>query len=145
MGLVCCSLTNPLCAIADEVHHLGVDPEEPEASGWGHAFTRLRGSAQLRLWRSGTLFWADQLVFCAARSSRNRRKAIPCHPSDLDTAADPLLCAHARTWFPGRPYLIRPSHNGHHQTPTETNNSCHTQCLRALGDKAGDAMRMNRP
>lgn len=57
-------------AIADEVHHLGVDPEEPEAAAWGHAFTRLTGAAQLRLGLSGTPFRADHLAFCAARRLR---------------------------------------------------------------------------
>jgi len=54
-------------AIADEVHHLGVDPEEPEASAWGHAFSRLSASAQLRLGLTGTPFRADNLAFCSAR------------------------------------------------------------------------------
>ncbi|WP_411876271.1 DEAD/DEAH box helicase [Vulcanococcus limneticus] len=54
-------------AIADEVHHLGVDPEEPEATAWGHAFSRLSASASLRLGLTGTPFRADNLGFCAAR------------------------------------------------------------------------------
>lgn len=54
-------------AIADEVHHLGVDPEEPEATAWGHAFSRLSASARLRLGLTGTPFRADNLGFCAAR------------------------------------------------------------------------------
>jgi len=54
-------------AIADEVHHLGVDPEEPEATAWGHAFTRISQNAQLRLGLTGTPFRADNLGFCAAR------------------------------------------------------------------------------
>ena len=54
-------------AIADEVHHLGLDPEEPEAAAWGHAFHALTGTAQLRLGLTGTPFRADNLAFCAAR------------------------------------------------------------------------------
>ena len=54
-------------AIADEVHHLGVDPEEPEATAWGNAFSRLSAGAQLRLGLTGTPFRADNLAFCAAR------------------------------------------------------------------------------
>ncbi len=54
-------------AIADEVHHLGLDPDEPEAAAWGHAFSCLTGSAQLRLGLTGTPFRADNLAFCAAR------------------------------------------------------------------------------
>ena len=54
-------------AIADEVHHLGLDPEEPEATAWGHAFSRLTAGARLRLGLTGTPFRADNLGFCAAR------------------------------------------------------------------------------
>ncbi|MCP9849752.1 DEAD/DEAH box helicase [Cyanobium sp. Morenito 9A2] len=54
-------------AIADEVHHLGVDPEEPQATAWGHAFTSLTERAALRLGLTGTPFRADNLAFCAAR------------------------------------------------------------------------------
>ena len=54
-------------AIADEVHHLGLDPEEPEATAWGHAFSRLTAGARLRLGLTGTPFRADNLAFCAAR------------------------------------------------------------------------------
>ena len=57
-------------AIADEVHHLGVDPEEPEATAWGFAFTELTAGAQLRVGLSGTPFRADNLAFCAARRLR---------------------------------------------------------------------------
>ncbi len=57
----------PWLAIADEVHHLGLDPEEPEATAWGHAFSRLSASARLRLGLTGTPFRADNLGFCAAR------------------------------------------------------------------------------
>jgi superfamily II DNA or RNA helicase len=54
-------------AIADEVHHLGVDPDEPEAAAWGHAFSSVTASAALRLGLTGTPFRADNLAFCAAR------------------------------------------------------------------------------
>jgi superfamily II DNA or RNA helicase len=57
----------PWLAIADEVHHLGVDPEEPEATAWGHAFSSLSQGARLRLGLTGTPFRADNLAFCAAR------------------------------------------------------------------------------
>ena len=57
-------------AIADEVHHLGLDPEEPEAAAWGYAFSQLTTSAQLRLGLTGTPFRADNLAFCAARRVR---------------------------------------------------------------------------
>ncbi|MFM7085665.1 MAG: DEAD/DEAH box helicase [Cyanobium sp.] len=60
----------PWMAVADEVHHLGFDPQEPEATAWGHAFTHLTGRARLRLGLSGTPFRADNLAFCAARRQR---------------------------------------------------------------------------
>ncbi|MCP9927935.1 DEAD/DEAH box helicase [Cyanobium sp. CH-040] len=59
--------SGPWLAIADEVHHLGLDPEEPEAAVWGHAFSRLCAGATLRLGLTGTPFRADNLAFCAAR------------------------------------------------------------------------------
>jgi len=59
-------------AIADEVHHLGLDPEEPEAAAWGFAFSQLTDRAQLRLGLTGTPFRADNLAFCAARRVRVR-------------------------------------------------------------------------
>jgi len=62
----------PWMAVADEVHHLGVDPDEPEAAAWGHAFNSLSGSAALRLGLTGTPFRADQLAFCAARRQPRR-------------------------------------------------------------------------
>jgi len=62
----------PWLAIADEVHHLGLDPEEPEATAWGHAFSRLSQGARLRLGLTGTPFRADNLAFCAARQVQVR-------------------------------------------------------------------------
>ncbi|MEI6111608.1 MAG: DEAD/DEAH box helicase family protein [Cyanobium sp. ELA712] len=59
-------------AIADEVHHLGLDPEEPEAMGWGQVFSELTSPARLRLGLSGTPFRADALAFWAARRIRMR-------------------------------------------------------------------------
>jgi superfamily II DNA or RNA helicase len=59
-------------AIADEVHHLGLDPDEPESSVWGHAFSRLSAASRLRLGLTGTPFRADNLAFCAARRRRVR-------------------------------------------------------------------------
>jgi superfamily II DNA or RNA helicase len=60
----------PWLAIADEVHHLGLDPEEPDASAWGQTFSRLSAGARLRLGLTGTPFRADNLAFCAARRVR---------------------------------------------------------------------------
>ena len=54
-------------AIADEAHHLGVDPEDPETGSWGPTFLDLTDSFRLRLGLTGTPFRADNLGFCAAR------------------------------------------------------------------------------
>jgi superfamily II DNA or RNA helicase len=82
--------TAPWMAIADEVHHLGVDPDEPEAAAWGHAFSSLSGSAALRLGLTGTPFRADQLAFCAARRQ-------PCRDGDQITwQIVPDLCVEPR-------------------------------------------------
>ncbi|TCD56466.1 DEAD/DEAH box helicase [Synechococcus sp. BS55D] len=56
-----------LLAIADEAHHLGVDPEEPEGPIWGRTFLELSEGSRLRLGLTGTPFRADNLAFCAAR------------------------------------------------------------------------------
>jgi superfamily II DNA or RNA helicase len=105
-------------AIADEVHHLGMNPDDPEAMAWGHAFTTLTGGASLRVGLSGTPFRADQLAFCAARRVRVRQgeewleRIVPdlcVEPLQLIRAGDvrPLQfrfqdgwVEHARSWGP---------------------------------------------
>jgi len=52
--------------VADEVHHLGLDPLQPEEGGWGHSFEQLSCGAKLRLGLTGTPFRADQLQFCSS-------------------------------------------------------------------------------
>ena len=59
-------------AIADEAHHLGVDPDEPDATAWGQTFLELTNAVRLRLGLTGTPFRADNLAFCAARRIRVR-------------------------------------------------------------------------
>ena len=77
-------------AVADEVHHLGVDPDNPEAAAWGHAFSTVTASAALRLGLSGTPFRADQLAFCAARRIRVR------HGDSVSERIVPDLCVEPR-------------------------------------------------
>jgi superfamily II DNA or RNA helicase len=77
-------------AIADEVHHLGIDPEEPEASAWGHAFTTLTRSARLRLGLSGTPFRADNLAFCAARRVQVEEGGVVGERIVPDLCVEPL-------------------------------------------------------
>ncbi|MEB3254517.1 MAG: DEAD/DEAH box helicase family protein [Synechococcus sp.] len=57
-------------AIADEAHHLGVDPDNPSAAVWGQTFLDLTQHITLRLGLTGTPFRADNLGFCAARRIR---------------------------------------------------------------------------
>ncbi len=55
--------------IADEVHHLGLNPDEPEKLGpvWGRAFLEISKISKLRIGLTGTPFRADNLPFCSAR------------------------------------------------------------------------------
>jgi len=82
-------------AIADEVHHLGLDPDEPEAAAWGHAFNRLSQAAQLRLGLTGTPFRADNLAFCAARRLRLRQgeEIVEQIAADLSVEPRELIAA----------------------------------------------------
>ncbi|MFM7512185.1 MAG: DEAD/DEAH box helicase [Cyanobium sp.] len=77
-------------AIADEVHHLGLDPDEPEAAAWGHAFTCLTAGAQLRLGLTGTPFRADNLAFCAARRLKVREGEVIVERIAPDLSVEPL-------------------------------------------------------
>jgi superfamily II DNA or RNA helicase len=82
-------------AIADEVHHLGLDPDEPEAAAWGHAFNLLSQAAQLRLGLTGTPFRADNLAFCAARRLRLRQgeEIVEQIAADLSVEPRELIAA----------------------------------------------------
>jgi superfamily II DNA or RNA helicase len=85
----------PWLAIADEVHHLGLDPEEPEAAAWGHAFSRITTGATLRLGLTGTPFRADNLAFCAARrqSVREGDQLVEHIVPDLSVEPRQLIAA----------------------------------------------------
>ncbi len=93
-GLAAGSL-GPWLAIADEVHHLGLDPDEPEAAAWGFAFGQLTCGARLRLGLTGTPFRADNLAFCAARRVRLREgeEEIERIVPDLSIAPRQLILA----------------------------------------------------
>ncbi len=56
-----------LLAIADEAHHLGVSPEEPDGPVWGKTFLGLTQNCQIRLGLTGTPFRADNLAFCSGK------------------------------------------------------------------------------
>ncbi len=76
-------------AIGDEVHHLGLDPLEPEATAWGHAFSNLSGGAQLRLGLTGTPFRADNLGFCSGRRIRMHDQDGPAERIIPDLCVEP--------------------------------------------------------
>jgi superfamily II DNA or RNA helicase len=82
-------------AIADEVHHLGLDPDEPEAAAWGAAFSQLTTPARLRLGLTGTPFRADNLAFCAARRVRRHLgdRQIELISPDLSVEPRQLIAA----------------------------------------------------
>jgi superfamily II DNA or RNA helicase len=76
-------------AVADEVHHLGLDPDEPEAPAWGQAFSLLTRSADLRLGLTGTPFRADNLAFCAARRQELRQGDLVVEQIVPDLCVEP--------------------------------------------------------
>ena len=144
-------------AIADEVHHLGVDPEEPEAAAWGHAFTTVAGRAQLRLGLSGTPFRADNLAFCAARRLRCLEAGQPVErivpdlcvePRQLILAGDvrPLEFRFQDGWVEhGRATTSRATDLETSPLSVEVRESWRARNLRRairLGDGGGIAMRL---
>jgi superfamily II DNA or RNA helicase len=145
----------PWLSIADEVHHLGVDPEEPEASAWGHAFSRLSCQASLRLGLTGTPFRADNLAFCAARRVHVRDGAdwveqiapdLSVEPRQLIAAGDvrPLEFRFQDGWVDhGR----EPSSSDNERSPLslEQRESWRARNLRRairLGDESSIALRL---
>ena len=148
----------PWLAIADEVHHLGIDPEEPEATAWGHAFTTLTAAARLRLGLSGTPFRADNLAFCAARRLKVLEQGVACERIVPDLCVEPrrLIVAgdvrplefrfqdgtvdHDRRRGPGRPGASETS-----PLSSEQRESWRARNLRRairLGDGGGIALRL---
>jgi superfamily II DNA or RNA helicase len=146
-------------AIADEVHHLGMDPDEPEAAAWGHAFSTLTGSAALRLGLTGTPFRADNLAFCAARRQRLRQgmevleQIVPdlcVEPRQLISAGDvrPLEFRFQDGWVDhGRPGADGEGSGDSETSPlsAETRESWRARNLRRairLGDGSSIALRL---
>ena len=79
-----------LLAIADEAHHLGVNPDEQEEAIWGRTFSTLTDKSVLRLGLTGTPFRADNLAFCSARK-------VQVHTSGgLVEQINPDLCVEPR-------------------------------------------------
>ncbi len=82
-------LPGAVLAVADEVHHLGMDPDEPESAAWGHAFSRLCRGSTLRLGLSGTPFRADNLAFCAARRVQRWEDGVLVEEIAPDLSVEP--------------------------------------------------------
>jgi superfamily II DNA or RNA helicase len=146
-------------AIADEVHHLGLDPDEPEAAAWGHAFSSLTAGAALRLGLTGTPFRADNLAFCAARRQRLRQgeevleQIVPdlcVEPRQLISAGDvrPLEFRFQDGWVDhGRPGVDGGGSGDSETSPlsAETRESWRARNLRRairLGDDSSIALRL---
>ena len=79
-----------LLAIADEAHHLGVNPDEEEGAVWGKTFLKLTEESSLRLGLTGTPFRADKLAFCSARKIQIHEKG------ELIEQIKPDLCVEPR-------------------------------------------------
>jgi len=79
-----------LLAIADEAHHLGLNPEEPESAVWGKSFLELTKHCTLRIGLTGTPFRADNLAFCSARKVQIHAKG------ELIEQINPDLCVEPR-------------------------------------------------
>ncbi len=86
-----------LMAIADEAHHLGVNPNEPESPIWGKSFLEITKGSKLRLGLTGTPFRADNLAFCSARKVAIESQGefieqitpdLSVEPSELISAGD---------------------------------------------------------
>ena len=78
-----------LLAIADEAHHLGVNPDEPEGPIWGKAFLRITEKSRLRLGLTGTPFRADNLPFCSARKVQIHKKGAVIEQINPDLCVEP--------------------------------------------------------
>ena len=77
-------------AIADEAHHLGIDPDEPDGQVWGRSFLGITANNTLRLGLTGTPFRADNLAFCSARTI-----SVPLG-TDIVEQITPDLCIEPR-------------------------------------------------
>ncbi len=92
-----CWSNQEVLAIADEAHHLGVSPDEPESPAWGKAFLELTNKSTIRIGLTGTPFRADKLAFCSARRVQVRLEGelveqispdLCIEPSELIAAGD---------------------------------------------------------
>ena len=77
-------------SIADEVHHLGMNPDEPNSQAWGETFLQITRQSKLRIGLTGTPFRADNLAFCAARKIKIKGE------KDLIEQINPDLCIEPR-------------------------------------------------
>tara|TARA_B100000959_G_scaffold82482_1_gene87734 strand:- start:3047 stop:4384 length:1338 start_codon:yes stop_codon:yes gene_type:complete len=78
-----------LLTIADEAHHLGMNPDEPEGPAWGRTFLALSDGSRIRLGLTGTPFRADNLAFCAARRVRVEAEGALVEQISPDLCVEP--------------------------------------------------------
>ena len=76
-------------AIADEAHHLGVDPDALDQTAWGDSFLELTEPCRLRMGLTGTPFRADNLGFCAARRIKTVQNGAVVEQINPDLAVEP--------------------------------------------------------
>ncbi len=81
--------SNNLLAIADEAHHLGVNPDEPEGAVWGKTFLKLTEGCCIRLGLTGTPFRSDNLAFCSAKKVWIHSKGKPVELINPDLCVEP--------------------------------------------------------
>ncbi len=84
-----------IMAIADEAHHLGVNPDEPTGQVWGKSFLSLTDKSILRIGLTGTPFRADNLAFCSAKRVlvKNAGKVLEQINPDLSVEPRALISA----------------------------------------------------
>ena len=76
-------------AIADEAHHLGIDPDALDQTAWGDTFLDLTKPCKLRMGLTGTPFRADNLGFCAARRIKKLQEGEVVEQINPDLAVEP--------------------------------------------------------
>tara|TARA_Y100001968_G_scaffold98016_1_gene87971 strand:+ start:13205 stop:14515 length:1311 start_codon:yes stop_codon:yes gene_type:complete len=79
-----------LMVIADEAHHLGLDPEEPDAQIWGQSFSQITSGCLIRVGLTGTPFRADNLAFCSAKRIKFKHNGINTEQITPDLCIEPI-------------------------------------------------------
>ncbi len=78
-----------LLSIADEAHHLGVDPNGESQPLWGKSFSDLSTNSLIRIGLTGTPFRSDNLAFCSAKKIKIRSKGQTLEQITPDLCIEP--------------------------------------------------------